>query len=233
MNKSKKYTHIFFDLDETLWDYHTNANEVLDDLFTKYSLPEKNITKEAFIREFHHVNTYLWDLYNQSLIEKEAIRDQRFARIFERLGLSSDHVPDGLDRDYLMSCPAKGHLMPFAKEALEHLKDKYKLHILTNGFNDVQGIKMKSSGIAHYFEHVITSDMANAKKPDIKIYDYALKAINSTSDKVIMIGDRMETDILGAMSSGIDQIYYNPKSIEHNEEVTYEIRCLSEISELL
>ena len=230
----KNYQHIFFDLDHTLWDYERNSSEVLIDLYTSYELGKLGIhVVSQFMNTFNRVNSYLWSQYNHSLIDRETIRLSRFRQILEEYGIKDDRLADELSEKYLFDCPQKGHLMPHSKEVLRHLKSgNYKLHILTNGFDDVQRIKIKASGLSPYFDEVITSDSTGAKKPTKEIFDHALSRTGAKLQESIMIGDNLQTDILGARNANMYQVFYNPSGKVHKASVTYEIHCLSTLKKL-
>jgi putative hydrolase of the HAD superfamily len=113
------------------------------------------------------------------------------------------------------------------------LKAKYTLHILTNGFLETQHIKMSSSGIEIYFQEIVNSESCGFLKPDKKIFDYTLQKINAHCKDCLMVGDDLDADVIGARNAGIDHIYFNPKKEKHNESVTHEISCLSELLTIL
>ncbi|MCS6968242.1 MAG: YjjG family noncanonical pyrimidine nucleotidase [Cytophagales bacterium] len=227
------YLHIFFDLDHTLWDFERNSSETLAELYEHYQLHQYgSFSVQEFTQTFHQVNQRLWSLYNRNIIDQHTLRHERFRYIWEALG-AFGLPPSGLAEDYSAICPTKPHLLPHARETLDYLTTRYRLHIITNGFHDIQQIKIRSAGIAHYFETVTTSQNAGAKKPQQAIFHYALARIGAAARQAIMVGDNLETDITGAKSSGLDAIFYNPGQIAHQEQVTLEIRCLSELQRYL
>lgn len=229
-----KYSIIFFDLDHTLWDYETNSRETLYELYNHYQLQEKGI--DAFIRfqeKFEEVNKQLWHLYDHGKITSEVIREARFKKILQPFGISDDDLSHKLSEDYLAECPKKGNLMPYAIETLEYLAGRYALTVITNGFEDVQRVKISSSGIGAYFDHVITSQRAGHKKPAPEIFHFALALHEATADDTVMIGDNVQTDIAGAKNASIDTVLFNPGGVEHEAEVNHEIQSLKELCTLL
>jgi putative hydrolase of the HAD superfamily len=116
---------------------------------------------------------------------------------------------------------------------LETLHPIFPLNIISNGWYDIQMKKMKSSGIDHFFEHIVTHEKANARKPDKEIFEYAIHLSKGLAENSIMIGDSVITDIQGALSSNIDTIFYNSEFIDHDILTTYEVNHLSEIIKLL
>jgi putative hydrolase of the HAD superfamily len=230
----KKYQHIFFDLDHTIWDYDRNSSEVLLDLYEEHELAQRGIhVADQFIALFDKINAHMWSQYNKSLIDRSYIRQERFVMILAHFGINDRALSDTLSEQYLYACPKKSHLMPHAREVLNHLQEaNYKLHILTNGFDDVQKIKIEASGLASFFEHVITSDNSGAKKPSREIFDYALHISSASLHDSIMIGDNLQTDILGARNINMDQVFYNPGGKVHQANVTYEVHCLSSLKKI-
>ncbi len=232
---SKNYRHIFFDLDHTLWDYEKNAGEVLYDLYDEFSFATNaDFTAKHLVETFHEVNDYLWDQHDKGLINKYHIRTHRFPNVFDRLGHSINEAEaKDFGTKYITRCPSKPHTMPFAHEVLDYLKSKYILHIITNGFQNMQQMKMDSAGISHYFDQLFISEEVGAKKPDLRIFDHALASTGASSDEALMIGDNLIADIGGARNARWDQVYFNPKQIPHQQEVTYEIQTLNQLQEFL
>lgn len=230
----KKYRHIFFDLDHTLWDYDTNVQESLSELFEIYQLISLGIPNyRTFIDAFYQVNFKLWALYDLGKIDKQNLRETRFKLIFEKAGVLGDHVPKDMEEDFMHRTSSKPHLLPYSKEILDYLKPHYKMHIITNGFNESQAKKMHSSGLTPYFDLVVTSETTGHKKPDPRIFQYAMDKLSVTSADCIMIGDNPNSDILGAIRSNIDQVFFDPheKGIEH--QPTHTIRHLKELEIIL
>jgi putative hydrolase of the HAD superfamily len=118
-------------------------------------------------------------------------------------------------------------------EVLEQLKQRYELHIITNGFDESQSTKLAASGIRHFFGHVITSSQSGFKKPAPAMFQWALEQVGAQADEALMIGDDLLVDVKGASDVGMDQVYFNPTKKTHNAEVTYEVSCLSQLPEIL
>lgn len=229
-----KYRHLFFDLDHTLWDYDRNVHESLTELFELYQLPGLGIhTFEEFHGAFHAVNSELWSLFNGGKIDKAELRKERFRRIFEHLGADALSVPLEMEEDFMRRTSAKPHLFPHSKETLGYLQQKYELHIITNGFNESQAKKMASSGLTSYFRLIITSETMGHRKPDKRIFEYAVDKLGSSAEACLMIGDNPDSDILGARNAGIDQVLFNPLGIPCALQPTYTIACLSELKDFL
>jgi putative hydrolase of the HAD superfamily len=229
----KKYAHIIFDLDHTLWDFTANSNATLKVLHARHNLKESNIMLEDFMSHYQEVNDQMWYDYSRGRITKEDIRSRRFKIAFSRVGLVNDKLADLVNEEYLELCPATGYLIPYALEVLNYLKGRYQLHILTNGFSEIQGIKMQTSGLMPYFQEVVNSDISGFLKPDKRIFDYTLNKIQADCHDCVMIGDDLHADVLGARNAGMDHIYFNRRKSLHSESVTHEIGCLSELLKIL
>lgn len=228
------YSHIFFDLDRTLWDFETNSNETLYELNHTYKLKELGVDSiEKFIFEYLIINEQMWTRYRNGLVDKETLRYQRFHQTLLKFDIDNADLTRNLGNDYTSIAPLKTNLVPYTIELLEYLNGKYKLHIITNGFEEVQHVKMKHSGIDKYFSEVITSERAGYKKPDYKIFEFSINLAKGTRENSLMIGDSLEADILGAREFGIHQVYFNPDSLEHDEDITYEIKELKELMNIL
>jgi YjjG family noncanonical pyrimidine nucleotidase len=229
----KKYKSIFFDLDHTLWDFETNSREALTELHHSYQLQNKGIEHQAFLSAFKKINAGLWHLYDTGKINQDVIRLQRFHRVFQEFEVEEYDLSLQFSTDYVSQSPKKGNLLPHAKEVLEYLLPHYPMHIITNGFSEIQGTKMASGGITHYFQSVVTSELAGYKKPSREIFDYALSKNNLQPHEVVMIGDNLLTDMGGAKNASIDTIFYNLEKIKHESALTHEISSLLELKSIL
>lgn len=230
----KIYKHIFFDLDHTLWDFDKNSTETLLELYNNYNLAGLGVkTFESFHAAYKDRNEMMWDEYRLGKIDKATLRDKRFTFTFWDLGLDPETAPKGLSEDYIRMSPARKHLFPHSHEVLTYLKEKYKLHIITNGFEEAQHIKLEASDLKKYFEEIIISEHTGFKKPDIRIFEYSAKLAKARPEECIMIGDGLEVDVLGALAAGWDAVFFNPHGTSHSEELKFEIASLDELKKIL
>jgi YjjG family noncanonical pyrimidine nucleotidase len=230
----KKYTCVLFDLDHTLWDFESNSKETLETLFHQYGLREMGISSFPFFYEtFSRINTGLWDLHDRGLLDARVIKEERFHKVMSEAGLDDFSLSQKFSTDFLAELPKKKLLLPRAAETLDHLYGKYTLGIITNGFDEIQSTKMNSAGILHYFENIVTSQRAGNKKPSPEIFQFALRELGHNASDSIMVGDNLQTDILGASSAGLDTVYFNPGKKAHAESVTHEIESLHELITIL
>lgn len=230
----KNYQHIFFDLDHTLWDYDRNVTESLSELYEHYGLLSLGIDSfERFFNSFHHVNYQLWDWYNVGKIDKVNLRKKRFELIFDHAGSSPEKIPISFEEDFMHRTSSKPHVFPYTFEILDYLKAKYQLHIITNGFDESQAKKINSAKLTPYFDLIVTSETTGHKKPDARIFHHTVDALRTSHDACLMIGDNPNSDILGAINAGIDQVYFNPHSKSTEFSPTYTISHLKELELLL
>ena len=229
-----KLKHLFFDLDRTLWDFDTNSYEELTELYHSYSLHQKGISlPDEFIKVYKKINDDCWDKYRQNLLSKENLRSIRFKLTLEYFGIESKELAQNLGRDYVNNSPYRTKLIPNALELLNDLKDHYNLHIITNGFQEVQHIKVQQSGLDNFFNHIITSEAAGAKKPDPIIFNHAFKKTGATASNSVIIGDDLNTDISGAIAMNMKAIYFNPHQKNHDLSIWKEVDNLRDIKKIL
>ena len=230
-----KYKHLFFDLDHTLWDFDRNSAESLEEIFTNFSLELLGLANsKLFVKTFLKINTSLWDSFDRGQIHHTYIRENRFKMVFQELNITCPPHHLEIGESYLQYLPKKNHLLEGALELLQYVSERgYGINIITNGFNEIQAQKIASSGIGHFFRHVITFETANAKKPDPKIFEYAMELAGASNEDSIMIGDNWVADILGAKKAGMDTVYYNPAGLRFDETPTHDIRKLEELKLIL
>ena len=166
-------------------------------------------------------------------LSKEKLRSERFLLTLEYFGIINHKLAIKIGNDYVNNSPFRTKLIPFTIELLNALKNHFQLHVITNGFEEVQHIKLRESGLNHYFNKVITSEMAGAKKPDPSIFDYALKLSGALVENSVMIGDDLNTDIYGAIKVNMKAIYYNPHQKVHDFNIWKEVQNLNEIKKIL
>lgn len=229
MNKDN-ITDIFFDLDHTLWDFDKNSNLTFIKIF---KLNELEIDIDVFLEAYHPINTNYWDLYRENKISKEKLRFYRLADTFKKLKIEvGDSMIRKLSFDYIDYLSDFNHLIPGAIEILEYLENKYSMHIITNGFKEVQKKKLEKSTIAKYFKTITISEEVGYKKPSPIIFDYALKKANAINSNSLMIGDSYQADILGAINVGVNAILFNYHKIDPNDNII-SVNNLSDLSSYL
>lgn len=230
----KQYKHIFFDLDRTLWDFDAAAEVAFERIYDQYRLKDLGIPNaHEFHLVYHPLNEKLWELYRANLITKDDLNRTRFLKPLEHYGIHDVALADHLSEDYVYWSPRIVRLVPGTMELLDYLAPKYHLHLITNGFEEVQHTKLSGSGMEPYFETLTVSEEVGVKKPNPEIFQYALQKAHAAAEESLMIGDEMAVDIDGARAAGIDQIFFNAKGENIEGERTYEVRTLLEIKNII
>lgn len=230
----KPYKHIFFDLDRTLWDFDAAAEVAFERIYDQYHLKDLGIpSAHEFHLVYHPLNEELWTLYRANLITKDDLNRTRFLKPLEHYGIHDIELADHLSEDYVYWSPRIVRLVPGTMELLDYLVHKYHLHLITNGFEEVQHTKLSGSGMEPYFETLTVSEEVGVKKPNPEIFQYAMQKAHATAEESLMIGDEMAVDIDGARAAGIDQIFFNATGENIEGERTYEVRTLLEIKNII
>ena len=226
MNKKIIVKDIFFDLDHTLWDFDKNSMLAFKRVFKKFKI---TIEFDAFLKIYEPINVEYWKKYREDKVSKESLRRGRLIDSFNFFDLiyTTEKIDEIADA-YIQELPFDNHLFEGAVEILDYLILKYKLHIITNGFEEVQHKKLKNSGIDHYFSTVTTSEEVGVKKPNPKVFLTALNKANSFPTQSVMIGDSLEADILGANNIGMQTIFYNYR----NESISKKIKSIDSLLEI-
>ena len=225
---------MFFDLDRTLWDFEKNSEAVIKVLLKDYDIENTYQTTAAdFIKKYRKINRKLWHLYSHKKITKDELRSTRFSKTLEKLGAKNQELGALLEKDYIAKSPYQTSLLEGTNEILDYLKPKYHLHILSNGFKEVQHIKLHESGIRKHFNNIFISEEMGFQKPDKEIFHAAQTRAKVKPEHCIMIGDDFDNDIEGALNAGWKAVYLTPrkKRIKHID--MYQIHSLLKLKELL
>ena len=229
----KKYAHIFWDLDHTLWDFTAKSRATLAELYDQEELGSKGIPDtDAFIDAYEEVNLGLWSSYEKGQLKKEVLRVLRFHNTLIQFGISDNETAERMGRDYLELCPRKPLLIPGAFALLQDLAPHYSMHIITNGFEEVQHVKLACSGITEFFDVVVTSEQAGARKPDLRIFDHALHLAKANEQNSLMIGDNPEADMAGARNAGWDHAHYAAETAQCALS-TFRLKHLDDLRQIL
>lgn len=224
------YTHIFFDLDHTLWDFDKNAEETLHELYHSHGLPALGVScVTTFIETYTRNNHALWDAYHRGEIDKTYLRETRFKKTFMDLGLAAETVPLNFEDEYLRICPTKTNLFPEVHEILTYLTGKYRLHLISNGFTEATTSKVRVCDLGKYFDNIIISEIVGVNKPSPIIFNHAISLAGCEKNECVMIGDSLEADIKGALDFGMDAIYFNPLMKPQPDFVPRQISQLGEL----
>ena len=228
------YKHLFFDLDHTIWDFDSNAKTALAELYTEELEQKTNTTFTPFYERYLFHNAHLWKRYEAGFIGVEELKWKRMWRTLLDFKVADEILSKTLSVQFLEILPTKKAVFPHTFEILNYLKDKnYSLHLITNGFEHTQKMKLKNSGLDVYFDQLITSEASNSLKPKKEIFDYALQKANASLKESLMLGDNQAADIQGAINAGMDQVFVNHINEPITLQPTYMITHFKELEELL
>ncbi len=233
-----RYTDLFFDLDNTIWDFTKSSLRALDAVYKEFKLNKYFNSFEDFVTQYKQLNNKLWDQYRKGEISKDTLSVVRFLYLLEgrteNLQLSTVQQ---MASKYLAVMTEQPDLEPGAFEVIKALYEKgYRINIISDGFFEVQILKLKTAKLSSFIAHLITAEEVGVLKPDKKLFEYALNKANANKETTLVIGDDYQNDILGAKNAGIDQVFYNKFSVpEDSLEIkpTYVIHKLTELTELL
>lgn len=212
-----KILDIFFDLDHTLWDFEKNSALAFETVLEKHKI---GVNVQDFVTRYVPINIKYWKLYQNDEVTQEQLRYGRLKDAFTELEFEiDDAMIHLLAEEYIHYLPQFNHLYDGTIELLEYLKPKYRLHIITNGFHQIQNNKLVNSNIVHYFETITNSENAGVKKPHPQIFNYALDLAKCSKETSIMIGDNLEADIEGALNVGLDVIFFNEHNLETHPNI--------------
>ena len=229
---------VFVDLDDTVWWFTENSKVALRHVYDKFGLAEYSPEYTHFRDIYAAKNLELWDLYHYGKIEKDFLVTERFRYTLEKIGVQGvdlKKLAADVDDEYLFYLSSLSKLVPGAKELLEYLVDKYDVNILSNGFQEVQLRKLRSSGIEHFIHHLVLSDDCGITKPLRGIFDYALEVTGATAETTVMIGDNYDADVQGAKNAGWHTVLFNIKGFDRNivSDADVVVDSLEEIKSIL
>lgn len=223
---NRTYKHIFFDLDHTLWDFDKNSALTFEKIFEIYNV-EVDVSK--FLSIYEPVNSNYWKLYREDKIDKAQLRYGRLKDSFDTLGHTiEDRLINILSDAYIEYLTSFNHLFEHTQETLEYLRPRYKLHIITNGFQEAQQKKIEASNLQEYFQTITNSEMVGVKKPNPLIFNHAMHLAKARPEESLMVGDNLEADILGALNVGLDAIFFNIRK----DEVDVPVKQIQKLSDL-
>lgn len=232
--QSEYIQHVFFDLDNTLWDFNTNSKTIIQRLFNEFDLKQKGIADfELYYSAYKTQNEYLWNEYRYGNKSKEEVRFERFYASLYQFGLDNKTLAFAMADYFINNTRQLKALLPGAMKALQYLHSKYCLHVITNGFEEVQLFKIKNCGLDKFFKTITTAENAKALKPDKKIFDIALNSANALAHESVYIGDSPEVDGKGALNAGMHFIWFNHEQTEETHGFELKVQMLDELSSLL
>jgi putative hydrolase of the HAD superfamily len=202
--------HLFFDLDHTLWDFEKNSKSALKQIFKETELDQKIEKFSTFHGVYQNANKLLWQQYGRGKIDKELLRTKRFSDTLKYFKIDDEKLVEKLSQSYLDVSPYQKNLFPGTIETLKNLENEgYALHIITNGFQEVQHIKIREAGLKSFFDVIVCSEEVGVTKPDSKVFLHSMEKAKAKKEKSVMIGDNYEADYLGGLNAGMKAIFFN------------------------
>ena len=234
-----KYKDLFIDFDDTLYDTHGNAVIALRETFEAFHLERYFADPQVFYDAYWWANIDLWTRYSKGEITRDYLIIERFRRPLSEgkdIDVTKELCLEMSDK-FLDFCASKPVVIDGAHELMDYLKQKgYRMHMTSNGFHEVQYKKLAACGLRDYFDTIILSEDAGVNKPSPLYFDYALKTSGAQRETTLMIGDNLQTDILGALNAGLDAMLVNRWNIEKADipnTVTFVMDSLREIINVL
>ena len=231
-----KYKDLFIDFDDTLYDTYGNAVIALRETFEAFRLERFFVDPQVFYNAYWAANIDLWTRYSKGEITRPYLIVERFRRPLsagQGLDVTEPFCLEMSDK-FLEFCSSKPGVVEGAHELMDYLKHQgYRMHMCSNGFHEVQYKKLAACGLKDYFDTIILSEDAGANKPSMQYFDYALRQSGADIATTIMIGDNLQTDIMGANRAGLDTILFNRWGIEPSSVPTYTVETLRDIMKIL
>ncbi|AMM82223.1 MULTISPECIES: pyrimidine 5'-nucleotidase [Pasteurella] len=220
-----KYQWIFFDADETLFSFDAFAG--LQKLFSDYGVD----FQQSDFTEFQRVNKPLWVQYQQAEISAEQLQVTRFASWAKRLNKN----PVELNDHYLIAMADICKPLENVVETLTVLKEQVNLGIITNGFTTLQKLRLEKTGLSDWFQFVTISEEVGIAKPDPRIFEHSLALAKVTDRRqVLMVGDNLDSDILGGHNADLDTCWLHYDRENHSDiQPTYSIDRFDQLLEIV
>ncbi len=226
------YDLLLFDADDTLLDFKKS-----EDISFQIVLEKNGIRDDTkfFLESYKEINDLLWSQHALGLVSKDFLKVERFKKFLETNRLEGD--ASQMAEDYLDTLPEQVFLIDGSIEVLQTLHKKIPLVIVTNGIGVTQHKRLHNSNLAPLIDLMVVSEECGFTKPDKRIFNYTFDLLKVTreSSRILMIGDKLETDIFGANNAGIDSCWFNPEKSTNTtpHSPTYEIHSLIDILRLL
>jgi len=202
--------HLFFDLDDTLWDFEANSTLVLQELFQEFDLKQKlKVDLDQFLSVYYRINLELWRKLYRREIDKHFLRDHRFREVFQFFNYETQAEHLAISQLYLQRAPHGKAQKPGCISTLSELQTRHHLHLITNGFAETQSIKLDGCNLRPFFKHIIISEEHGFVKPEEGIFRLAEKMSGAKQADCVMIGDNLDSDIAGALNAGWQALHFS------------------------
>ena len=221
--------NVLIDLDGTLLDFNKGERNAILKTIKEYG---GYILNDDDIDYFSKINEYYFNEYKIGNMLREEFHYMRFKKMYLYLKIDGD-IKEA-NKYYVNTLKYEAQIYDDVIEALDYLKLRHKLYIASNGMNDVQIKRLEIARIIDYFEKIYVSEKIGFNKPDVNFFNYIFKDLNDyNKNNYIIIGDRLDSDVLGGINSSIKTIYLNRDNIDGSIKADFEIKSLKEIKDIL
>ena len=234
-----RYKDLFIDFDDTLYDTHGNAVIALSETFECFRLDRYFEDPQVFYDAYWTANIDLWTQYAKGEITRDYLIVERFRRplsVGKGIEITKELCLEISDR-FLDFCATKPGVIDGAHDLMDYLRQRgYRMHMCSNGFHEVQYKKLDACGLHKYFDTIILSEDAGVNKPSKTYFDYALKMSGASRETTLMIGDNLQSDILGALNADLDAMLFNRWQVPSEEfpkNLTFVVDNLRDIKTIL
>jgi 2-haloacid dehalogenase len=226
----KKYKAIFFDADDTLFDYPQAEHAALRACLDEFAIGAE---AESFIAAYRRHNRDVWQAFERGEMDQARLRVERFRRLAAELGLPGLPL-ERASAFYLEELACQSQLLPGALDLVRELAGEYPLALITNGIAAVQNKRFAASPIIPYFRSIVISEEVGVAKPDPRIFRPALEKLGVAAADVLFVGDSVTSDMAAARNAGMDFCWLNPGGIPvpADADPRFIVKELSEIPAL-
>ena len=229
-----KVKHIFFDLDNTLWDHRGNSEITLQQMFAEYQLQEKfGFSFEEWHPVFYDKNELLWEQIREGHIQKAELRERRFRDPFLMFDVDDLELTEEWENIYLDRMGQMSGTVQGAKDLLEYLQPNYHIHVITNGFEEVSHKKIENSDLNGFIQTLTCADEIGLRKPDPRLFQLALDKAGTVKEEALIIGDDWIADVIGGLGAGWQAVFFDALLDGNQMEDVPTVKSLHEIKNLL
>ncbi len=224
------YRFVLLDADNTLLDFTRSECVALSECLIKRDIQPT----DELIARYSEINDDFWKMLERGEVTREALRVERFAKLFREYGFSFD--PAEMAEDYLVALSTKSYLMDGAFEFCKNIHGKCRMFVITNGNTSVQKGRFDPCPLAPMFENCFISEEIGHSKPEKAYFDAVASMIPGfDAREAVVVGDSLSSDIQGGINAGIDTCWFNPKrkSVPRDLPVKYVVHSFDELEKII